>query len=416
MKRYDEYKDSGVEWIGEVPRHWEVVRTRYLCNLCTGNKDTINRVDDGKFPFYVRSPKVERINTYSFDGEAILMAGDGVGAGKVFHYANGKFDYHQRVYNFHNFKKVIGKFFYYYITNNFRYIIEEGGAKNTVDSVRLYMIQNFLITVPPKEEQREIVFYLDKKCSEIDNVISAQQKRIALLQELKQSVITHAVTKGLNPNVEMKDSGVEWIGKIPASWDVVHLKRILRERMQYGANEPAESDDTTYPRYMRITDITANGELRPETFKSLEPSKAKDYLLDKGDVLFARSGATVGKTFLFNADIKACYAGYLIKASCDKRRMLPEYLYYYTQSGAYECWKNSVFIQSTIQNIGADKYQMMYIPVPSKDEQKQIVEYTMRKSQIFDAAISKAQHQVELLQEYKQSLITEVVTGKRKVS
>lgn len=416
MKRYDEYKDSGVEWIGEVPRHWEVVRTRYLCNLCTGNKDTINRVDDGKFPFYVRSPKVERINTYSFDGEAILMAGDGVGAGKVFHYANGKFDYHQRVYNFHNFKKVIGKFFYYYITNNFRYIIEEGGAKNTVDSVRLYMIQNFLITVPPKEEQREIVFYLDKKCSEIDNVISAQQKRIALLQELKQSVITHAVTKGLNPNVEMKDSGVEWIGKIPASWDVVHLKRILRERMQYGANEPAESDDTTYPRYIRITDITANGELRPETFKSLEPSKAKDYLLDKGDVLFARSGATVGKTFLFNADIKACYAGYLIKASCDKHRMLPEYLYYYTQSGAYECWKNSVFIQSTIQNIGADKYQMMYIPVPSKDEQKQIVEYTMRKSQIFDAAISKAQHQVELLQEYKQSLITEVVTGKRKVS
>lgn len=416
MKRYDEYKDSGVEWIGEVPRHWEVVRTRYLCNLCTGNKDTINRVDDGKFPFYVRSPKVERINTYSFDGEAILMAGDGVGAGKVFHYANGKFDYHQRVYNFHNFKKVIGKFFYYYITNNFRYIIEEGGAKNTVDSVRLYMIQNFLITVPPKEEQREIVFYLDKKCSEIDNVISAQQKRIALLQELKQSVITHAVTKGLNPNVEMKDSGVEWIGKIPASWDVVHLKRILRERMQYGANEPAESDDTTYPRYIRITDITANGELRPETFKSLEPSKAKDYLLDKGDVLFARSGATVGKTFLFNADIKACYAGYLIKASCDKRRMLPEYLYYYTQSGAYECWKNSVFIQSTIQNIGADKYQMMYIPVPSKDEQKQIVEYTMKKSQIFDAAISKAQHQVELLQEYKQSLITEVVTGKRKVS
>ena len=380
MKRYDEYKDSGVEWIGEVPRHWEVVRTRYLCNLCTGNKDTINRVDDGKFPFYVRSPKVERINTYSFDGEAILMAGDGVGAGKVFHYANGKFDYHQRVYNFHNFKKVIGKFFYYYITNNFRYIIEEGGAKNTVDSVRLYMIQNFLITVPPKEEQREIVFYLDKKCSEIDNVISAQQKRIALLQELKQSVITHAVTKGLNPNVEMKDSGVEWIGKIPASWDVVHLKRILRERMQYGANEPAESDDTTYPRYIRITDITANGELRPETFKSLEPSKAKDYLLDKGDVLFARSGATVGKTFLFNADIKACYAGYLIKASCDKRRMLPEYLYYYTQSGAYECWKNSVFIQSTIQNIGADKYQMMYIPVPSKDEQKQIVEYTILKS------------------------------------
>ena len=311
--------------------------------------------------------------------------------------------------------RLLRDYFFYYL-----FVIDDyckaTTKTSTFPAVSMELLKNCHVVFPLVQEQQAIVDYLDKKCSEIDNVISAQQKRIALLQELKQSVITHAVTKGLNPNVEMKDSGVEWIGKIPASWDVVHLKRILRERMQYGANEPAESDDTTYPRYIRITDITANGELRPETFKSLEPSKAKDYLLDKGDVLFARSGATVGKTFLFNADIKACYAGYLIKASCDKRRMLPEYLYYYTQSGAYECWKNSVFIQSTIQNIGADKYQMMYIPVPSKDEQKQIVEYTMRKSQIFDAAISKAQHQVELLQEYKQSLITEVVTGKRKVS
>lgn len=105
----------------------------------------------------------------------------------------------------------------------------------------------------------------------------------------------------------------------------------------------------------------------------------------------------------------------MIKASCDRRKMMPEYLYYYTQSGAYECWKNSVFIQSTIQNIGADKYQLMYIPVPPKDDQKEIVEYVGKRSKAFDAAISKAQHQVELLQEYKQSLITEVVTGKRKV-
>ena len=108
-------KDSGVEWIGEVPEGWEVMRMRYLCSITTGNKDTINRVDDGLYPFYVRSPKVERINTYSYDGEAVLMAGDGVGAGKVFHYVNGKFDYHQRVYNFYNIKKIKAKLLYYYI-------------------------------------------------------------------------------------------------------------------------------------------------------------------------------------------------------------------------------------------------------------------------------------------------------------
>ena len=187
-------KDSGVEWIGEIHEHWKIKRTRFLCNIQTGDKDTVNREDDGLYPFYVRSPKVERINTYSFDGEAVLMAGDGVGAGKVFHYANGKFDYHQRVYNLHNFKDVSGLFFYYYILNKFRYIIEEGAAKNTVDSVRLNMIQDFWMTIPPISEQQNIVKYIDREVSKIDAQIAKANRRIELLNELKQSVITEAVT------------------------------------------------------------------------------------------------------------------------------------------------------------------------------------------------------------------------------
>ena len=436
MEKYQQYVNSGFEWIGDIPVQWNNLRLRFVCEFRNGytpSKANPEFWEDGTIPWYrmedIRDSgrKLEEAKQYvtkdAIKGGGLFEAGSFILATTatigehavliVDSLANQQFTNLKIRKSLSN--RLLRDYFFYYL-----FVIDDyckaTTKTSTFPAVSMELLKNCHVVFPLVQEQQAIVDYLDKKCSEIDNVISAQQKRIALLQELKQSVITHAVTKGLNPNVEMKDSGVEWIGKIPASWDVVHLKRILRERMQYGANEPAESDDTTYPRYIRITDITANGELRPETFKSLEPSKAKDYLLDKGDVLFARSGATVGKTFLFNADIKACYAGYLIKASCDKRRMLPEYLYYYTQSGAYECWKNSVFIQSTIQNIGADKYQMMYILVPSKDEQKQIVEYTMRKSQIFDAAISKAQHQVELLQEYKQSLITEVVTGKRKVS
>lgn len=436
MEKYQQYVNSGFEWIGDIPVQWNNLRLRFVCEFRNGytpSKANPEFWEDGTIPWYrmedIRDSgrKLDEAKQYvtkdAIKGGGLFEAGSFILATTatigehavliVDSLANQRFTNLKIRKSLSN--RLLRDYFFYYL-----FVIDDyckaTTKTSTFPAVSMELLKNCHVVFPLVQEQQAIVDYLDKKCSEIDNVISAQQKRIALLQELKQSVITHAVTKGLDPNVEMKDSGVEWIGKIPASWDVVHLKRILRERMQYGANEPAESDDTTYPRYIRITDITANGELRPETFKSLEPSKAKDYLLDKGDVLFARSGATVGKTFLFNADIKACYAGYLIKASCDKRRMLPEYLYYYTQSGAYECWKNSVFIQSTIQNIGADKYQMMYIPVPSKDEQKQIVEYTMRKSQIFDAAISKAQHQVELLQEYKQSLITEVVTGKRKVS
>ena len=436
MEKYQQYVNSGFEWIGDIPVQWNNLRLRFVCEFRNGytpSKANPEFWEDGTIPWYrmedIRDSgrKLEEAKQYvtkdAIKGGGLFEAGSFILAtsATIGEHAVLIVDSlaNQRFTNLKIRKSLSGSllrdYFFYYL-----FVIDDyckaTTKTSTFPAVSMELLKNSHVVFPLVQEQQAIVDYLDKKCSEIDNVISAQQKRIALLQELKQSVITHAVTKGLNPNVEMKDSGVEWIGKIPASWDVVHLKRILRERMQYGANEPAESDDTTFPRYIRITDITANGELRPETFKSLEPSKAKDYLLDKGDVLFARSGATVGKTFLFNADIKACYAGYLIKASCDKRRMLPEYLYYYTQSGAYECWKNSVFIQSTIQNIGADKYQMMYIPVPSKDEQKQIVEYTMRKSQIFDSSISKAQHQVELLQEYKQSLITEVVTGKRKVS
>lgn len=436
MEKYQQYVNSGFEWIGDIPAQWNNLRLRFVCEFRNGytpSKANPEFWEDGTIPWYrmedIRDSGRKLNEAKQYVTKDAIKRGGLFEAGSFILATTATIGEHAVLIvdslanqQFTNLKirkslsdSLLRDYFFYYL-----FVIDDyckaTTKTSTFPAVSMELLKNCHVVFPLVQEQQAIVDYLDKKCSEIDNVISAQQKRIALLQELKQSVITHAVTKGLNPNVEMKDSGVEWIGKIPASWDVVHLKRILRERMQYGANEPAESDDTTYPRYIRITDITANGELRPETFKSLEPSKAKDYLLDKGDVLFARSGATVGKTFLFNADIKACYAGYLIKASCDKRRMLPEYLYYYTQSGAYECWKNSVFIQSTIQNIGADKYQMMYIPVPSKDEQKQIVEYTMRKSQIFDAAISKAQHQVELLQEYKQSLITEVVTGKRKVS
>lgn len=122
---------------------WSIRRFRFLCGISTGNKDTINAVDNGEYPFHVGLHKVEKINSYTFDGKAILIAGDGVGAGKVFHYVNGKFDYHQRVYNIHNFKEVIGKYLFYYLKYNFYKEIKRSNTKSTVDSVRLPMFLDF---------------------------------------------------------------------------------------------------------------------------------------------------------------------------------------------------------------------------------------------------------------------------------
>lgn len=206
-----------------------------------------------------------------------------------------------------------------------------------------------------------------------------------------------------------KPSGIEWIGEVPNEWNVCRLKNTLKDNLMYGANESAECDDPSYPRYIRITDMTDDGKLRDETFKSLEPEKAKPYLLKKGDILFARSGATVGKTFLFDMDIVACFAGYLIKASFNDT-VIPKYVYYYSQSGLYENWKNSVFIQATIQNIGAEKYANLPFIRPALNEQINIVGYLDARCGDIDKVVATQEKRIALLNEMKQSIITQAVT------
>ena len=281
MKRYSEYKDSGVKGIGEIPGHWKICRTRYLCNINTGDKDTVMKEDNGKYPFYVRSPKIERINTFSYDGEAILMAGDGVGAGKVFHYANGKFDYHQRVYNMHNICGVSGKFMFYFIRDQFHYAMEEKNAKSTVDSVRLPWLKAFPIAIPAQEEQEAIVTYLDTKVAKIDEYISIAEKKIAALEELKQSIIAEAVTRGIHKEVPMKDSGVKWIGMIPEHWKIMRLRFVCEFRNGYTPSKanPKFWENGTIP-WFRMEDIRDSGRFLNE---------AKQYISKeavKGDGLF----------------------------------------------------------------------------------------------------------------------------------
>ncbi len=178
-------KPSGVEWLGEVPEHWEVRRLKTLAAIATGGRDTINRKEDGLYPFFVRSQTSERIDTWSFEGEAVLTAGDGVGVGKVFHYVNGKFDYHQRVYKFSDFRRVLGKFFYHYIRSTLRNEVFQGTAKSTVDSLRLPMLQNFPVATPPLSEQREIFKFLDKATAAIDAAIDRTRRQVELVEEYR---------------------------------------------------------------------------------------------------------------------------------------------------------------------------------------------------------------------------------------
>ena len=191
-------RPSGVEWLGEVPAHWEVRRLRSLAAIGTGGRDTIDRKEDGPYPFFVRSQTVERIDTWSFDGEAVLTAGDGVGVGKVFHYANGKFDYHQRVYKFSEFRHLLGQFFFHYFRSTLRNEVFQGTAKSTVDSLRLPMLQNFPVALPPPSEQGAISEYLDKATAAIDAAIARARRQIELIHEYRTRLIADVVTGKLD--------------------------------------------------------------------------------------------------------------------------------------------------------------------------------------------------------------------------
>ena len=420
--RYDKYKDSGIAWIGEIPEHWEVKKIKNICsqtNIKENSKGNplpyigLENIESGSGKYVDTTSEVDGIanrfckNNVLFGklrpylSKVYLAKSDGICSTEFIVYDTKKNDCHF-------IHKLLLSQSFIDVVNSSTY-----GAK--MPRANSEFINNIYTQIPPIQEQQHIATYLDQKCGEIDELITLQEEMITKLQSYKQSVITEAVTKGLDKNVPLKDSGIEWIGEIPEHWTFTVFKKFLSEPMQYGANEPAEECNYNDPRYIRITDIKDDGTLRDDTFKSLPLEKAKEYMLNKGDLLFARSGATVGKTFLYKEDYAACFAGYLIKARCNKNVLLPNFVFYYTLSNVYQNWKNSIFIQSTIQNIGADKYSVMPIIVPSLSEQQSIADYLDQKCSEIDELISIKQQKIEKLKAYTKSLIFECVTGKRKV-
>ncbi|MEG0341706.1 MAG: restriction endonuclease subunit S [Acinetobacter sp.] len=182
------YKQSE---LGKIPEDWEIDKIGNVVSITTGDKNTQDKVTDGLYPFFVRSQQVEKINSFSFDGEAVLTAGDGVGTGKIFHYINGKFDFHQRVYLMHNFfEKLDGYYFYIFFSNHFYERIMSMTAKSSVDSVRREMIADMPIILPTKQEQTAIA----KILSDMDSEIQALEKRLVKTRQIKQGMMQELLT------------------------------------------------------------------------------------------------------------------------------------------------------------------------------------------------------------------------------
>jgi len=424
LKPYASYKNTNIPWLSYIPSHWDLIRnknvlreqkavvdlnsTNYTLLSLTLNgvipRDMVNA--KGKFPKDFDTYKIVSENDIIFCLFDIDETPRTVGLSSFNGMITGAYD----VFSMQNINR---KYLYYFYLS----LDNVKAMKPLYTGLRKVIgMSTFLgtkLTGPPSDEQDQIVRYLDWKLSKINKLIKAKKKQIALINEQKQAIINKAVTKGLDDTVPMEDSRDVYLGNIPKHWNVIKLKYTSRKKFQYGANLRGSEYQSNLPRYIRITDVTLDGRLKAYGQQSLTLQQAKGYYLSDGDILMARSGATVGKTFLFKEKHGDCaFAGYLIKYSPDKNVILPEFAQLFFQSGCYYCWLNTMFIQTTIQNVNAEKYKNLVIPLPTINEQIEIMQQLKTELSIHESIIDKINKEIELISEYKTSLISSVVTGK----
>ena len=437
MRKYEKYKDSRVEWIGEVPEHWEITRLKNITKLYgrigfrgyTQN-DLVPKsegaitlspsnmkngtMDYSKCSYltwakYYESPEIIIRN------EDVLFVKTGSTYGKV-SYVSGLPMQSTINPQIVVFKEVRcnRKFLFYLLINN---VIQDqvaftvGGS--TIPTLSQENILNYSFALPKIIEQQSIASYLDSKVGEIDNMIEKTEKKIELYEELKKSIITHAVTKGLNPNAKMKDSGVEWNGEVPEHWEAMKVTWIYQ---LIGSGTTPKTDKEYYycenGEYWLQTGDLNDGIIR-NTSKQITKECVKELnfkIYPKGSLVVAMYGATIGKVGLLNIETttnQACCV--LAKSSI----MLSKFSYF-----VFIAAKQSLILKSSgggQPNISQDKIRNHYLPVPSIDEQCNIVEYLDSKTSTIDSQISITHKRIDLLKELKSSLITNVVTGKIKV-
>ena len=445
-------KDSGIEWIGEIPDNWKINKIKYLFKNGKGlpitKEDLIeeglpvisygqihSKTNTGvnitrdliRFVNYDYKKKFPQCEVYKYDFIFADTSEDYEGCGNCVYKRDDSIlfaGYHSII--LHSINKKDNRYLAYLFKADFwRKQLREVAFGVKVFSITKKILLNSIALIPPLEEQKKIADFLDNKCSKIDRYVEILTNQIKNLVEYKKSLITETVTMGLNPDKSApsmkekkhwRDSGIDWIGEIPDNWKISRLKYLLDCPMKYGASETGVTYDKNLPRYIRITDITQDNKLKDEGKLSLTFEQAKGYILKSDTILFARSGATVGKTFLYLSKYGLCaFAGYLISAIPNKNLMLAKWLYYYSQSNSYWNWVNIIFTQATIQNIGADKYSNMEVPLPPVEEQKKIADFLDNKCSKVDRLLELKKKQIENVKEYKKSLIYEYVTGKKEV-
>lgn len=408
MKTYEEYKVSGVKWLGKVPKHWEICRFKDFISLQTQTSLSENKI--GLENIECATGKFIETNS-EFEGNGIAFDVGDVIYGKLRPYL-------KKVWLSTFNGNAVGDFFVFRAKNTnsasyIRYVMLSDGFTKEADGSTFgtkmpRVSSNFIMSMryflPPPFEQQAIADYLDAKTEKMDQMIAKAEKKIEYLDELKQSLITRAVTRGLNPNTPLKDSGVNWIGNIPMHWDIACLRFFLRliNGRAYSQNELLPSGKY---KVLRVGNFFTNDSWYYSNME-LEPDK----YCDKDDLLYAWS-ASVGP-YIWN-EAKTIYHYHIWKVqlatSMDKM-----YSYYLLRAVTNQ--KMSDMHGSTMMHITMGDMNKTKIPIPPLSEQQQIATYLDTKCSKIDHIIATQKKKIAYLQELKQSLITNVVTGKIKVS
>lgn len=429
--KYPEYKDSGVEWLGEIPESWELISNKYIFNLKknqVGKKSSdyvllsltlrgiIQRVleDGGKFP--------AEFDTYQEvkKGDFVFCLFDVEETPRCI----GLSDYEGMItgaYTVMDLKPGFSKRFLYYfylnLDNDKRLRPLYTGLRNTISKDNFFSFKSF---VPSFDEQTTIANFLDNKTSKIDTAIVQKEQMIALLKERKQIIIQNAVTKGLDPNAKMKDSGVEWIGEIPEGWEVKKLRYL--GQTQNGISAGAEYFGSGFP-FVSYGDVYNNIEL-PKTVKGLAQSTKEDqiqYSVKKGDVFFTRTSETIEEVGFTSVCVhtidNSTFGGFLIRFRPSSNNYLYEgFSKFYFSSVIHRAYFVKEMNLVTRASLSQELLKNLPVLLPSIAEQKEISNYIETQSTKIDQAITLQQSQIEKLKEYKATLIDGAVTGKIKVS
>lgn len=425
LKPYPKYKDSGVEWLGDVPEEWGVKKLKYA----TENLDNI-RVPlsaeergqvEGSYPYYGATGIIGYVSDYLFDGEYLLIGEDGapffLENEDVAFTAKGKFWVNNHAHILKTYENSDIRFVMHSL-NCVDY--KEYITGSTRDKLTQSDLSCIVIPLPPLPEQQAIVNFLDQKTTKIDELIKKNGKLIELLKEKRQAIISHAVTKGLDPNAKMRDSGIEWMGEVPEGCEVRKLKYLTTEKFKNGIFKKKEFYGSGI-KLINVFDVYRQDfyiEIESLDRVEVTSQEVQTYSVKAGDIVFVRSslklegvGASACVPSLSEPLLFECHLVKLQPSS----KIIPEYLINFLNSSIVRQRLIALANTVTMATLGQSALTNIEVELPPIFEQQAILKYLKNETAKIDELIKKIQSQIEKLKEYRQTLISNVVTGKVRV-